>query len=132
MSSSFEIYSKVDTSFFSLCYFSNQKTQIEEKGFPDSRNIVDKIKPCSMKLSNWKERIREQEQEEQEQENLKLRRSKIKVSVLFFLPVSFLALRLFISLILLSVFVILALPQKIQVVEMANGTPSKTDARKLG
>ena len=54
------------------------------------------------------------------------RRSKIKVSVLFFLPVSFLALHLFISL------VILALTEKLQVVGMANGTPSKTEARKLG
>ena len=75
--------------------------------------------------------VKNEEEKEQKEEKMKLRRrSKIKVSVLFFQPVSFLALRLFISLIPLSIFVILALKEKIQVVGMANGTPSKTEAAK--
>ena len=74
---------------FSLYYFSNRNTQIEEKVGPDSRNTVEKNQ--TVLKESVSPLVKNEEEKEKEEEGMKLqRRSKIKVSVLFFRPFSFL------------------------------------------
>ena len=86
---SVQIYFKDNNIVFSLYYFSNRNTRIEEKVGPDSRNTVEKNQTVLKEFVS--QLVKNEEEKEKEEEGMKLRRrSKIKVSVLFFRPVSFL------------------------------------------
>lgn len=104
--------------------FSNQDTQIEETGDPDSCDMVEKkqipVKDAVSPLAR---------KEEEEEEGMKLRRrSKIKVRVLSFdLAAVCTSVWLYSALIYWQ-FLFLVLTEKIQVVGMVNGKPPKTKA----
>ena len=108
-----------------MYYFSNQDTQIEETGDPDSYDTVEKkqisVKDAVSTLGR--------KEEEEEEKGMKLRRrSKIKVRVLSFdLAAVCTSVWLYSALIYWQ-FLFLVLTEKIQVVGMVNGKPPKTKA----
>ena len=103
--------------------FSNQDTQIEETGDPDSCDTVEK------KQIPVKDAVSPLAREEKEEEGMKLRRrAKFMVRLLSFDLAAFCTSVWLYSALIYWQFLSLVLTEKIQVVGMVNGKPPKTKA----